>query len=363
MVNITRSIESYDSVFGMDQPIHLTVIDKPFNNELSSSESIRILNELLMEYNVDDSSLYIRSSENVILDFFENLMYLIGKIIKGIRNFFAKIFGYKTYNDKINEIQRELANKKSANRQELISRIKNSLYEDFGKIYTRSTKDNPIFPNLSKFDTSHIDRKIKKLMNECDGVFKYLSTAGWGRKVPDIDTNKLLPLKNLCKVLDDFEGIGKRYTPDEAGMFICACEFDRFGMWEYFTDDRADDIIKYYVRDFDNVKDKLRAWSNDMYAHLNYWRNTLSNIRTEIDKNRSEIDKRKNDEQIRIIQQSTSELIRAIHKLTSSQIRFTSVLIIASIAIGSSNNTAQYLDDAAESKARHYTAYHKHRVV
>ena len=166
MINITRSIESYDSLFGMDQPISLSVTDKPFNNQLSSSESIMVLKELLMEYNVDDSSLYTHSSENVILDFFENLIYLIGRIIKGIRNFFARLFGLKTDNDKIDEIQRDLADQKSENRERMIARINNALYGHFGEIYTESTSNKPIYPNLEKFDINIINSKIRRLLDD-----------------------------------------------------------------------------------------------------------------------------------------------------------------------------------------------------
>ena len=52
MINVTRSIESYDSVFGIEESANLTVSNKPFNNDLSSSESVRILKELLLEYDV-----------------------------------------------------------------------------------------------------------------------------------------------------------------------------------------------------------------------------------------------------------------------------------------------------------------------
>lgn len=363
MLNITRSIESYDSVFGMDQTTHLTVTNKPFNNELSSSESVRILKELLMEYNVDDSTPYTHSNENIILDFFGFIIDLIGKILKGIRNFFAKIFGYKTDNEKINDIQRELVNKKSENRKQMIERIKNALHRHFGEIYEKSTSERPVFPNLSKFKISYIDRKTKSLLRECDDVFRFLSTAGWGRKVPNIEVNRFLPLSELYKVIEQFETDGKRFTSHKAGMFISACEFDKFGMWEYFYDNRADDIIKYYVKEFDNVKDEIYNWSKDMNRHLKYWQNTLSDIKSAIIKNRSTSDRGQNDKQVQIVQKWTTELVQAINKLITSQVNFVSVLVLVNIDISLYNNSTKYLDNVAESNAKYHTTYHQHRIL
>ena len=363
MINVTRSIESYDSVFGIEKSVNLTVSNKPFNNDLSSSESVRILKELLLEYDVSVGTPYTHSNENVILDFFGFIIDLIGKIIKGIRNFFARIFGFKTDNDKINDIKRELANKKSQNRANMIRRIKDALYRHFHEIYTKSTSDKPIFPNLSKFNINIIERRTNKLLNECDSVFKFLSTAGWGYKVPEIDVYKYTPLSELYKVMEQFEIDGKKFTSHRAGMFINACDFDKFGMYEYFYDDRADDIIKYYVNDFNNVKNSITNWANDLNKHLKYWQSTLTNIKTSINKNSSIIDKGQNDKQIATVQKWTSELIQIINKLTGSQVSFMSILVLANIDIGFFNNSTQYLDEIAESRARSHTYYHQNRIM
>lgn len=363
MINVTRSIESYDSVFEIDKSMNLTVSNKPFNNDLSSSESVRILKELLLEYDVSVDTPYTHSNENVIIDFFGFIIDLIGRIIKGIRNFFARIFGFKTDNDKINDIKRELANKKSQNRAKMIERIKDSLYRNFGKIYLKSTSDKPIFPNLSKFNISIIERRTNKLLNECDDVFNFLATAGWGYKVPEIDVYKFAPLSELYKLMEQYENDGKKFTSHQAGMFINACDFDKFGMWEYFYDDRADDIVKYYVNDFNNVKNNITNWANDLSRHLKYWQSTLSDIKTKINRNSSIIDKGQNDRQIQIAQKWTSELIQSINKLTYSQVSFTSALVTANIDIGFINSNNQYHNEIAESRARSHTYYHQNRIM
>lgn len=363
MINITRSIESYDSVFGIKQSVTLTGSNKPFDNELSTSESVRILKELLLEYDVSVGTPYTHSNENVILDFFGFIIDLIGKIIKGIRNFFARIFGFKTDNDKINDIKRELANKKSQNRANMIRRIKESLYRNFGKIYTRSTSDKPIFPNLSKFNISIIGRRINGLLDECDDVFKFLSTAGWGYKVPEIDVYKFLPLSELYKVMEQFEIDGKKFTPHISGMFLNACDFDKFGMYEYFYDDRADDIIKYYVNDFDNVKNKITNWSNDLSKHLKYWQSTLSDIKTKINRNSSIIDKGQNDKQIATVQKWTSELVHIINLLIGSQVSFVSLLVHVNLDIGFFSSSAKSKDNIEEKIAGSYISYHQNRTV
>lgn len=363
MLNITRSIESYDSVFGIEKSANLTVNNKPFNNELSSSESVRILKELLLEYNVDASTPYTHSSENIILDFFGFIIDLIGRIIKGIRNFFARIFGFKTDNDKINDIQRELANKKSQNREQMVRRIKEVLYKHFGGIYTKSTSDKPIFPNLSKFNISIITRRTDSLLNRCDDVFKFLAVAGWGYKVPEIDVHRFLPLSELYKVMERYKTDGKNFTPHNAGMFVNACDFDKFGMWEYFYDDRADDVIKYFVKEFDSTKSKISNWANDMNKHLKYWQNTLTDIKTKINRNGSIIDKGQNDKQIGIVQKWTSELIQIINSLMSSQVSFVSLLVLANLDIGLFSSSAKANDEIEEEIAGHYTSYHRNRVV
>ena len=146
-------------------------------------------------------------------------------------------------------------------------------------------------------------------------------------------------------------------------MFISACEFDKFGMWEYFYDNRADDIIKYYVKEFDNVKDEIYDWSKDMNRHLKYWQTTLSDIRSAINKNSSMTDRGQIDKQVQIVQKWTTELIQAINKLITSQVNFVSVLVLVNIDISLYNNSTRYLDNVAESNARYHTTYHQNRVL
>ena len=144
---------------------------------------------------------------------------------------------------------------------------------------------------------------------------------------------------------------------------MCACELNRVTMREHFHETKVENVIRYYVKRFDDVKDEIYYWSNDINSHLKKWQTTLSNIKIKINKNRSEIDKSQNDKQMQTIQKWTSELIQAINKLISSQISFVSTLVLVNIDIKLYDQAAQYNDDVLESNANHQISYHQGRVV
>ena len=200
MINVTRSIESYDSVFGIEESANLTVSNKPFNNDLSSSESVRILrdwnNMRIEEMGLDDH--YAISTEG-LKNIFDKLIYIITRIIGAITDVIRKILGKKTKKEIINRLKESCNKMREDQRAEFVSEVQEKL-----KLFSKwfPNVDKPVFPDLSSYDVS----QLKTVMSEITKINWQFITLSEGIGLGPRSTHgRVTDTKNMTRLLENFE--------------------------------------------------------------------------------------------------------------------------------------------------------------
>ena len=200
MINVTRSIESYDSVFGIKQSVTLTGNNKPFDNELSTSESVRILrdwnNQRIEEISMDDN--YAISTEG-LKNIFDKLIYIITRIIGAITDVIRKILGKKTKKEIINRLKESCNKMREDQRAEFVREVQEKL-----KLFSDwfPNVDKPVFPDLYSYDVSYLKTVMSEISKINSQFIKLSEGIGLG---PRATHERVTDTKNMTRLLENFE--------------------------------------------------------------------------------------------------------------------------------------------------------------
>ena len=200
MINVTRSIESYDSVFGIKQSVTLTGSNKPFDNELSTSESVRILrdwNNMRIEEMgyIDTNTLSIEG----LKDIFDKIIAFIVKIIRAITDGIRKILGIQTKKENVKILREDIKEMHESERAKFISYVQKKL-ECFSDWFPNV--DGPVFPDLSSYDVSH----LKTVMNEINKLNSQFIKISEGIGLGPRATQQMRSdTDNMTQLLKNFE--------------------------------------------------------------------------------------------------------------------------------------------------------------
>ena len=150
MINVTRSIESYDSVFGMNVYIKSTSNEKTVNT--IEDWNSRQIEE--MGY-IDTNTLSIEG----LKDIFDKIIAFIVKIIRAITDGIRKILGMKTKKEIIKKLKEDLKEMHESQRAKFVYEVQQKLTRFLDWF---PNVDEPVFPDLSSYDVS----QLKTVMNE-----------------------------------------------------------------------------------------------------------------------------------------------------------------------------------------------------
>lgn len=200
MINVTRSIESYDSVFGIEKSANLTISNKPFDNELTTSESVRILKEWNnrqieeMGY-IDTNTLSIEG----LKDIFDKIIAFIVNIIRTITDGIRKILGIQTKKENVKMLREDINEMHESERAKFVGYVQKKL-ECFSDWFPNVGE--PVFPDLSSYDVS----QLKTVMNEINKLnsqfIKISEGIGLG---PRKTHERITDMKNMIQLLKNFE--------------------------------------------------------------------------------------------------------------------------------------------------------------